>query len=103
VPLGAGLLLSIGTAQWILLRHLVSRGGRWITVTAGLAVFLAFTMPLWRPGQPLALTVVIGVAGGTLMAATMAAITGREVRRMVARAVPGAGRAGPAVGATVAA
>jgi hypothetical protein len=88
VPLGVALLLSIGTAQWIVLRRLVPRAGRWIIATAvgwlsGLAVFMAVTMPLWQPGQPIAVTVAIGLAGGALMAATMAGITGWALLRLL--------------------
>ena len=87
--LGAALLASIGTAQWLILRHLVDRAGRWIVATAiawtaGLAVFLGFVMPLWQPGEPMALVVAIGVAGGLLMAAVTSAITGHALRRMIA-------------------
>jgi hypothetical protein len=86
--LGTALLASIGTAQWLILRHHVARAGRWIVATAlawlvGLAVFLAFTMPLWQPGQALALTILIGLAGGLLMAATTSAVTGRALRRLL--------------------
>ena len=68
----------------------VVRAGRWIVATAlawlaGLAVFLAFTMPLWQPGQALALTILIGLAGGLLMAATTAAVTGRALCRLLPR------------------
>jgi hypothetical protein len=88
VLLGLVLLNSIGTAQWTVLRRLVPRAGRWIAVTAlawlgGLAVFLAVSMPLWRPGQAFAVTVGIGLVAGLLMAATMAAVTGLAVRRLV--------------------
>jgi hypothetical protein len=86
--LGAGLLATIGTAQWLILRHHVRRSGRWIATTAlawavGLAVFLGLTMPLWHPGQSLVVIVAIGVAGGLLMAATTSAITGQALRRML--------------------
>jgi hypothetical protein len=86
--LGTVLLLSIGTAQWLVLRHHIPSAGRWIAVTAvawlvGLAVFMGFTMPLWQPGQPIAYTVLIGVAGGLLMAATTSAITGAGLRRLL--------------------
>jgi hypothetical protein len=69
VVLGSALLASIGTAQWLVLRHHVAHAGGWIATTAlawlvGLVVFLGFSMPLWQPGQPLALTVGIGIAGG---------------------------------------
>lgn len=80
--LGAlSLLLSIGTAQWIVLRPLVTRAYRWIAATAagwlgGLAAFFALTSPLWQPGQPFGLVVLIGIAGGLVMATVMAAVTG---------------------------
>ena len=88
-------MLSIGTAQWLVLRTVVRRSTSWIATTAiawsaGLAVFLAFAMPVWQPGQPLAVIVVIGVAGGLLMAAVTAAITGNGLRRLLRRAGPDA-------------
>jgi hypothetical protein len=84
------LLLSIGTAQWLVLRTLVRWARRWIAVTAGawlagLTAFLAFATPLWRPGQPLALIIVVGLGGGLLMAATVAAVTGLALRALVPR------------------
>jgi hypothetical protein len=86
--LGCGLLASIGAAQWLILRRHVQHARRWIVATVaawtvGLGVFLGFAMPLWRPGQPLALIVGIGVAGGLLMAATTSAITGFTLRRLL--------------------
>lgn len=86
--LGCVLLGSIGTAQWLVLRHHLPRAARWIATTAlawllGLAVFLVFATPLWQPGQPLALIVLIGVGGGLLMAATAAAVTGWALRRLL--------------------
>ncbi|GAA3336395.1 hypothetical protein GCM10020358_08400 [Amorphoplanes nipponensis] len=91
--LGLALLATIGVAQWWVLRRHVPHAYRWIVATglawlAGLAVFLGFAMPLWQPGQPLALVLAIGVAGGLLMAAAMAAVTGAALRRLLA----GAGR-----------
>ncbi|MFF5289483.1 hypothetical protein [Paractinoplanes globisporus] len=88
--LGLGLLLSIGTAQWCVLRLYVHHPARWIAVTAsawtaGLGVFLAFSMPLWHPGQGLVAIAAIGVAGGLLMAATTSAITGFGLCRLLAR------------------
>lgn len=85
------LLLSIGTAQWLVLRNLVPWARHWIGVTAGawlagLTVFLAFATPLWQPGQPLTLTILIGLAGGLLMAATVAAVTGLALRTLITRA-----------------
>ncbi len=74
------LLATIGVAQWTLLRHRVSRAWRWIPLTgaawaAGLGAFAAVTTPLWQPEQPTALVAAIGVLGGLVMAATVAAIT----------------------------
>jgi uncharacterized integral membrane protein len=87
--LGTVLLLSIGTAQWLVLRTLVRHATRWIATTAlawtaGLGVFLGFTVPLWHPGQSVAAIAAIGVAGGLLMAATTSAITGEALRRLLA-------------------
>jgi hypothetical protein len=88
LSLGLTLLASIGTAQWLILRTQVDTAWSWIIATAaawlaGLGVFLGFAMPLWQPGQPLFLTVGIGLAGGLLMAATSSAITGIAIRRLV--------------------
>jgi hypothetical protein len=85
---GLVLLATIGTAQWLLLRRLVPRAWRWIPATAaawlaGLGVFFAVAPPLWQPGQPVAVIAVIGAAGGLAMAATVAAVTGIAVERLV--------------------
>ncbi|PXY37008.1 hypothetical protein BA062_15165 [Prauserella flavalba] len=90
VLLGSGVLASIGTAQWLVLRGHVPRAGRWIGVTAlawlaGLAVFLAVATPLWQPGQPTALIVAIGLGSGLLMAAAMSAVTGFGLRLLRSR------------------
>jgi hypothetical protein len=45
-------------------------------------------MPLWQPGQPAALIISIGVAGGLLMAATTALLTGAALRRLLGRVDP---------------
>jgi hypothetical protein len=87
---GTVLLLSIGTAQWLVLRRTVPRSASWIGTTAaawiaGLGVFLAFAAPLWRPGQPLPVVVLIGMSGGLLMAATTSVVTGHAMRRLVDR------------------
>jgi hypothetical protein len=81
---GAGglvLLASIGTAQWLVLRHALPRAAPWIPATAlawlaGLTVFLVVATPLWRAGQALWLTILVGVGAGLMMAATVAAVTG---------------------------
>jgi hypothetical protein len=90
VVLGLILLNSIGVAQWTVLRRLQPRAGYWIGYNAaawlaGLAAFTAFTTPLWQSGQPPVVTIVIGLAGAALMAATMAAITGLAVCRRLSQ------------------
>jgi hypothetical protein len=85
---GAGLLLSIGTAQWLVLRRHVRRAGWWIAATAaawtaGLAVFLGVATPLWQPDQPINLIVTISIAGGLLIAATTSAVTGAALWRLL--------------------
>ena len=89
---GMGVLLSMGIGQWLLLRHHVDDASKWVWANAvawcaGLIVFGAFTSPLWQPGQPAVLVALIGAAGGVLMAATMAAITGRALVRLLYPAV----------------
>jgi hypothetical protein len=49
-------------------------------VTAG--EFAGF-LTLWQPGQPVLIVALIGVLGGLLMAATMAAITGATLANLV--------------------
>ncbi|HZM83019.1 MAG TPA: hypothetical protein VFC19_45460 [Candidatus Limnocylindrales bacterium] len=89
---GAVVLLgSIGTGQWLVLRRVVPRAGWWIAATAGawaagLSVFLLVATPLWQQGQPLWLTVVIGILAGALMAATVAALTGLAAARLLRQA-----------------
>ena len=88
--LGVGLLFSIGTAQWWLLRRHVARAWHWIAATAlawiiALGVFTAVTTPLWQPGQSTGTVAAIGVLGGLLMAATMSAVTGWAFVRLVRR------------------
>ncbi|MEU4689935.1 hypothetical protein [Actinoplanes sp. NPDC023714] len=97
------LLNTIGVAQWTVLRGRVPRAGRWIAYSAaawlaGLIVFTLFSTPLWQPGQPLPLIVAIGVAGGLLMAVTMAAVTGHAVRGWAGPADPRRGPSGPVPG-----
>jgi hypothetical protein len=86
--MGMAVLLSIGVAQWLVLRYHVENAHRWIWATGlawgvALLVFVVVTTPLWQPGQGLALRVLIGVLGGLLMAATMAVITGAALVRLI--------------------
>jgi hypothetical protein len=95
---GLALLASIGTAQWLLLRRHGYGWPWWIATTAGawlaaLLVFVAISTPLWQPGQPVALTVAIGLLGAAGMAVTAAALTGFAAVRL-ARSGPGAGGPG---------
>jgi len=92
--LGAVLLGSIGTAQWLVLRHQVHGSGIWIATTAGawtagLLVFTAVTTPLWQPGQSIAQITAIGVLGGLLMAGTVAALTGWALVRLLHKPING--------------
>ncbi|HEY2192302.1 MAG TPA: hypothetical protein VGH76_08375 [Actinomycetospora sp.] len=90
VALGAALFATMGTAQWWVLRHHVARAALWIPVTAvawlvGLGAFLGLAMPWWNPGQPTTEVLAIGLVAAVVMAATVAAITGWAVVRLLAR------------------
>lgn len=85
---GLVLLASIGTAQWFELRRHLPRAWSWVLTTAaawlaGLAVFMLVATPLWRPGQPVGLAVLIGLGAALGMAAVMALVTGRAAERLV--------------------
>jgi len=87
---GLLLLASIGTAQWLVIRRYGYGWPLWIVTTAGawlaaLLVFVAVSTPLWRPGQPVALTVAIGLLGAAAMAVTAAALTGFAAVRLTRR------------------
>jgi hypothetical protein len=88
VPLAGALLLTIGVAQWIVLRRFMWHAWWWIIGSAfgwlaGLAIFFAVAPPLWNEGQPVGLTVLIGLVAGALMAIAMAAVTGVTWIRLV--------------------
>lgn len=81
IPLLLALLLSIGLAQWLVLRSFIAHAWWWIVGTAigwvvGLAVFFLVAPPLWREGQSVSVALLISVLAGALMAAAMAAVTG---------------------------
>lgn len=91
IPMGAGLLLSIGVAQALVTPRPVRRPLSWVGWTAlgwlvGLGAFFAVAPLLWREGQALWLIVLIGGVGGAAMAVTMAAVTGVGAVRLMARA-----------------
>jgi uncharacterized integral membrane protein len=84
----AVLLCALGVAQWTELRR-HSRTALWwvlgsaLAWCAGLAVFLAVATPLWQPGQPAGIVLLIGVFAGILMALTMALVSGVAIERIV--------------------
>jgi uncharacterized integral membrane protein len=85
---GAVLLASLGIAQWTELRRHRRSAGWWIAGSAaawcaGLAVFFAVATPLWQPGQPAVLVLLIGVLAGILMALTMALFSGVVLVRIL--------------------
>lgn len=82
------LLSALGVAQWFELRRHLRRAVWWIVGSAvawcaGLAVFFAVATPLWQPGQPGALVLLIGVLAGVLMALTMSLVTGLVLLRLL--------------------
>ncbi|MFG1965338.1 hypothetical protein [Nonomuraea sp. NPDC049028] len=90
IVLGVVLLASMGLLQWRVLRPHVPGAWRWVAATAGawlvaLGAFTAVTTPLWQPGQPGWLIAAIGVLGGAVMAATVAALTGAALVRLLRR------------------
>lgn len=101
VPLWASGLVSMGWAQWLVLRQLefVTRSSRWIWVSAaawlvGVAIPVG-ALSLVPNGWPVGAHVVVGVASAVAMGATVALLTGHTLRRLVAGADPGR-RARPA-------
>jgi hypothetical protein len=98
---GLALLLTIGVAQWTVLRRHLPRAGRWIVWTASawlgaLSVFLLVATPLWQPGQSTVVIGLIGLVAGCLMALTMAAITGWGLVRLIRTFDPAHGPVGTA-------
>lgn len=89
IVLGLTLLGAIGTAQWWELRHHLTRAIVWIPWTAaawsvGLGAFLALATPWWQPGQPTVTVLGIGLLAAVAMAASVAAITGWALVRLLA-------------------
>lgn len=88
VLLAAGLLASIGLAQWTVLRHHVARSRTWMPVNAaawllGLGVLAAITTPLWREGQSAVTVVLVAGVGGLAMASVVALVTGAWLAHLV--------------------
>lgn len=88
--MGTTLLASIGTAQALVLPPAARGRIAWVGWTAvgwcaGLTAFSVVAPPLWQPDQPSWLLVLIGLAGGFVMAVAMAAVTGVGAVRLVDR------------------
>ncbi|MGN6743210.1 MAG: hypothetical protein ACTHJL_07915 [Amnibacterium sp.] len=82
------LLVVLGGAQWLELRRRVRLAWTWILWVAlawlvALGAFLAIATPLWQPGQPVWLALLIGVLAGVVMAVVQALITGLGMRRLL--------------------
>lgn len=82
------LLGSIGFAQWLELRRHLARSGWWVAGSGaawlvGLGVFLAVSTPLWHPGQPAALIVLIAILAAVAMALGMSVVTGLVMLRLL--------------------
>ena len=90
--LGLVLLLSIGTAQMLVMPAGTPAAHAWIWWTAlgwcaGLAAFSLVATPLWHEGQAPLVTALVGMAAGTVMAVVMAAVTGVGAVRLCTRSV----------------
>ncbi|MGY0390487.1 hypothetical protein ACWZJV_26245 [Nocardioides sp. WG-D5] len=97
LPILCGLLLvlSIGAAQWLELRHHVPHAASWAPATAvawllALGAFLAIATPLWHEGQRPWVTVLIGVGAGLVMAFVQAVLTGWWLVRLLSWSVEAA-------------
>lgn len=87
---GTVLLLSIGVAQWLVLRVALTSCRSWVATTAGawlagLAAFLLVASPLWHPGQSAVYGVAVGLLAALVMAVTVAVLTGVALLRLLRR------------------
>jgi hypothetical protein len=87
--IGALVLISVGTAQSLVLRRHVDAAHRWIAITAlawlvGLLLLIEVTFPLWTGAEAVWPTFAIVVAGGVAMAVATACVTGVGLARMLA-------------------
>lgn len=83
------LLAALGGAQWVELRRSVPRAWTWILWVAlgwllALGAFLGIATPLWQPGQPVGVALLIGVLAGVVMAVVQAVVTGAGMRHILA-------------------
>ena len=77
---GLGFMLTMGTAQWLVLRLHLPRAGWWIPANAlawPAGVALPFiTLGLVPDGSPLIFNIIAGIVGGVLMGFVVGALTG---------------------------
>jgi hypothetical protein len=85
IPASVLILLSIGTAQALMLRGIVARPRRWITANAAgwlLGLPWTFTLPAMLPETaPVAVWIATFVVAGVLMGLTVGLITGTTLVR----------------------
>lgn len=78
--IGIAFLLTMGTAQWFVLRKHVPRAGGWIAANAiawPAGVAMPFiTIALVPHGSPVVFNILAGVVGGVLMGLIVGALTG---------------------------
>jgi hypothetical protein len=79
-PAGAGVLLSVGAAQWLVLRRFVERAGWWMPANAaawaiGVTLVIAAMNPTTED-TPAAVVAAVSATSGLGMGAVVAAITG---------------------------
>lgn len=89
IPVWISALLSMGFLQWLVLRRYIEGSSRWIWVTAlawmtGVLIPIA-TMSVVPNAWPLAMFVVAGVLGATLMGAVVGVTTGSTLDTMLNR------------------
>ncbi len=97
--LGPVLLVSLGAAQWLVLRRQLAYAANWIWLSAvawlaGLAVVFA-GMSLTQAGDPTWRLITIAAISGLLMGATAAAVSGAGLVWLLARSVGRPGQRGP--------
>ena len=89
VPVWTAALLSMGFAQWLVLRRTIPRSGRWVPVTSG-AWLLGMMVPIVgltaAPNAwPAWAHVVIAVASAVVMGLIVGLLTGHTLHRLLVR------------------
>lgn len=83
-------LLAMGALQWLVLRRVVPRSGRWVWVSAGawlVGVMIPVAALSAAPNSwPPAVHAVIGVGAAVVMGCTVGLITGATMQRLVEQA-----------------